>query len=237
MKDLEKQLSVSFEDFRLSRNEKNALKALLRPYASDIANLAFIRNRAFDIVTEYITASNHHQPGHQPEAMEWLRAIVKVLDSLSQETNALIERAFFSPGPECAAEIIGEIRRSTKSIDVCVFTISDDDISEQLFQAHQRGITVRIITDDDKTRDKGSDIFRLHRAGIPIKTDNDPSHMHHKFAIFDNKRVINGSFNWTRSASTRNHEDITVTSHSGTVAQFCARFDFLWHRFIRIGDL
>ena len=26
-------------------------------------------------------------------------------------------------------------------------------------------------------------------------------HMHHKFAIFDGERLINGSYNWTRGAA------------------------------------
>ena len=230
--DLVNKLKITFEDFRLSTNEKYALKDVLSPFVTDAANRAFIRNRAFDIVTEHIGESGQHRI----EAMGWLRQIVKLLDGLEPEADTHSEQAWFSPGPDCASQIKSSIGNARKNIDVCVFTISDNDISEQLHKAHHRGVKVRIITDDEKTRDVGSDIHTLHRAGIPVKTDNDPAHMHHKFAIFDKQTVLNGSFNWTRSASTRNHEDITLTNHPNTVKQFCERFEALCQQFVVFND-
>jgi phosphatidylserine/phosphatidylglycerophosphate/cardiolipin synthase-like enzyme len=34
---------------------------------------------------------------------------------------------------------------------------------------------------------------------------------HHKFAIFDGKTLLNGSYDWTRSAFTKNEENVLVT--------------------------
>jgi mitochondrial cardiolipin hydrolase len=46
----------------------------------------------------------------------------------------------------------------------------------------------------------GSDIGRLRNAGVPVRVDRVPAHMHHKFVVLDNRFLLNGSFNWTRSA-------------------------------------
>ena len=224
---LEEKLKMTFDDHRLSTGEKYALKEVLRPLAASADNRAFIRNRAFEMVTNHVESSSQQRR----EAMDWLRQIIKLLDGLAEETDTHSESAWFAPGPDCVNQVIAQIRDAHKTIDACVFTISDNDISEQLIGAHRRDIQVRIITDDEKTLDTGSDVRKLHRAGIPVRLDNDPSHMHHKFAIFDSARVINGSFNWTRSATTRNHEDITLTTHRGTVTQFCSRFELLWQQF------
>jgi mitochondrial cardiolipin hydrolase len=90
---------------------------------------------------------------------------------------------------------------------------------------------VRIITDDEKSHDLGSDIDRLRAAGISSKMDvGNAAHMHHKFALFDGKRLMTGSFNWTRSASEQNEENLITTPDPVLVAAFQARFDDLWAR-------
>ena len=85
-----------------------------------------------------------------------------------------------------------------------------------------------LITDDNKSHDMGSDIYYFIEQGMKVKIDNSPSHMHHKFAVFDNKIMINGSFNWTRSASKNNNEDIVVNSNPDLIKSFSKRFEKLW---------
>jgi cardiolipin hydrolase len=52
----------------------------------------------------------------------------------------------FSPGPDCRKLIISEIAKSEDTIDICVFTISDNQIKDAIISAHHRGIKVRIIS-------------------------------------------------------------------------------------------
>ena len=80
--------------------------------------------------------------------------------------------------------------------------------------------------------DKGSDIAEFVANNIPVKTDNGPEHMHHKFAIFDQRSLLNGSFNWTRSASRGNHENIVIDATPHLVRSFLEIFDSLWDEFI-----
>jgi cardiolipin hydrolase len=54
--------------------------------------------------------------------------------------------------------------------------------------------------------------------------------MHHKFALFDGKRLLTGSFNWTRSASEQNEENMIVTPDPVLVAAFQGRFEALWNK-------
>jgi phosphatidylserine/phosphatidylglycerophosphate/cardiolipin synthase-like enzyme len=118
-------------------------------------------------------------------------------------------------------------------MDICVFTIADDSLTEGILDAHQRGVAVRLISDDDKRHDSGSDIDRLRNAGIAVVLDDSEAHMHHKFAIFDGRWLLNGSFNWTRSASRINEENLVATNDPAQLRGFAEQFEALWTRFSR----
>ena len=128
--------------------------------------------------------------------------------------------------------IISRLNGARSKIDICVFTITDDRISFPILAAHRRGVKIRILSDNDKLHDPGSDIPRFLEAKIPLRIDHSPSHMHHKFAIFDGKALVNGSFNWTRSAAEMNQENIIDSEDPQLVAQFQKEFDSLWVRLI-----
>ena len=61
--------------------------------------------------------------------------------------------------------------------------------------------------------------------------DNSPSHMHHKFAVIDGRLLLNGSFNWTRSAVLENRENVVVTDNPALVAAFNREFERLSKEF------
>ncbi|CAG9464758.1 unnamed protein product [Pedinophyceae sp. YPF-701] len=90
------------------------------------------------------------------------------------------------------------------TLDVCVFTITCNEIANAVTAAHRRGVRVRIITDDDQSNAQGSDIKALRQAGIPVRMDKSCYHMHHKFCVVDGERLVTGSFNWTRQACLNN---------------------------------
>lgn len=139
-----------------------------------------------------------------------------------------MEQVFFSPGNECRDAIIHQLNQAVSSLRICVFTISDDRITEEILYRHSMGINIQIITDNDKCYDLGSDIEKLCKAGIEIKVDKTPYHMHHKFAIIDNKTVLTGSYNWTRSAALYNHENIVLSTEKQAVKKFRDEFEKLW---------
>lgn len=161
------------------------------------------------------------------------QSIVKTFEYLDQVYNSICEDIVcFSPGNSCRDLIIEQIKSSTTLIEICVFTISDDLISDALVEAMELyNVDVRIITDDEKSYDKGSDIKYMEGKGIPVRYDDVRHHMHHKFAIFDSNRVLTGSYNWTRSAASYNQENILLTAKPKVVEAYKKEFDKLWKSF------
>ncbi|MEM8594309.1 MAG: phospholipase D-like domain-containing protein [Pseudomonadota bacterium] len=141
---------------------------------------------------------------------------------------------YVSPGNDCRDALNELMDNAQYSLDICVFTISDNRLSQSIIDAHQRGVAVRIVTDNLKAEDRGSDVYQLAKEGVPLVIDNSPNHMHHKFMIVDGQRLANGSFNWTRSASERNQENVVVHDDPQLISEFDRMFNALWTAFKKI---
>jgi phosphatidylserine/phosphatidylglycerophosphate/cardiolipin synthase-like enzyme len=141
---------------------------------------------------------------------------------------AVHSEAYFSPRDDCVGRIIRLFADTRATADVCVFTITDDRLSDALLAAHGRGVRLRVITDNDKAHDHGSDIRRFQQAGVVVREDRTPFHMHHKYALFDGKWLLNGSYNWTRGAARDNQENCVVTDDPKLLAAYAAAFEQLW---------
>lgn len=222
--ELDRLLRESAADAVLDDEEKFELRELGGSLSRD--RVRYLRNRAFDLVRERWT-----QPDVAPlTILHWLEQVVKTLDA-SADPPAVEASAFFAPGEDCLRKLRELCLIAKRSIDVCVYTISDDRLTEALVDAQRRGLKVRILSDNHKVHDSGSDVHRLRDRGIDVRLDDTDFHMHHKFALFDGARLASGSFNWTRGASTGNEENLVVTDDVRLVRSFGAKFEQLWTKF------
>jgi len=129
------------------------------------------------------------------------------------------------------------LKTSTRTLDVCVYTISLNDISNAMKRLHDNNVRVRIITDDDTIFNPGVDIKDLHEYGIKVKVKVDKDALlHHKFAIIDGNVLMNGSFNWSRHAVLKNQENIVICTFQTLVSTFQTEFDKLWKDFEPLTD-
>ena len=221
---LDRSLRESAQDFTLDAGEKLQLRELGQQL--DAARVRFLRNRAFDIAREAMLAT----PAETLDVLRWLEQVVKTLDA-ANEAAPVVSSAYFSPGDACLRRL-GDLMRGCKAtLDICVFTIADDRLTDVILECHARGVQVRVVSDNDKQHDSGSDIQRLRDLGVPVRLDDAPYHMHHKFALFDGKQLANGSFNWTRTATEHNDENLVVSNDRNLVRSFAQQFEVLWGRY------
>jgi phosphatidylserine/phosphatidylglycerophosphate/cardiolipin synthase-like enzyme len=219
--ELDDMLMQTLDDRRLSRSERRALREVFADYDLDEDGRAFVRRRVFAMAREAITGREAHA------VLDWAEDVIKLLrPDLSRDPT--IAEVCFSPGDACRLRIARLLRQARSKVDICVFTITDDRLAHEILDAHQRGVAVRIITDNDKAEDKGSDVYRLGRAGVRVRVDLTEHHMHHKFAVFDDITVITGSYNWTRSAAAFNAENVIVSDDPSLVRPYVRRFNELW---------
>lgn len=223
---LEELIRQSFDDQQFSRNESSVFRDLLEESACTPHQLNLLRNTIFAQAKEALRHPDDRQ------VLDWIDDLMRVMMTAAGGGNdAIIQEACFFPCDEGPARLVEVLRKARKTLDICVFTITDNRIKHAILDAHERGVQVRIISDNDKAMDRGSDILELSDSGVRVAVDKEPDHMHHKFAIVDQEWLLNGSFNWTRSASSRNYENITISNDMALIKAFSEEFSRLWDAF------
>lgn len=133
--------------------------------------------------------------------------------------------AYFTPGTECEDRIIAELDRADK-IDIAVYSITNPKIANAIIAAHRRGARVRIVTDRVMAGHKSSMIDELVAAGITVRVNRRHKIEHNKFAVFDNRCMVTGSYNWTTAATKYNSENCIFLPHPAQ--EYTKRFEYLW---------
>jgi rRNA processing protein Krr1/Pno1 len=175
-------------------------------------------------------ASNAPRPAAPGKTLEELTARLAKIDIT--QANIAPECLFFPDTGAIYERFLAWLASPKQTLDVCVFTITDNRVSSIIAALARKGVKVRIISDDEKANDQGSDISTMKNAGIPVRVDQGcAAHMHNKFAILDGKVVLNGSYNWTTSAADENRENIVVTADPNIARAFIIEFEKLWTTF------
>jgi len=139
--------------------------------------------------------------------------------------------AYFSPKGGCTEAIVKLIESSHDNIDVAIYSFTSRKIAKALIDAHRRGVKVRVIIDYGHGKSRYCVGPLLEKAGIEVryKRGSGGGLMHHKYAVYDDKIVSTGSFNWTGNAEKRNDENLVVIRNDPELARkYEENFEKLW---------
>ncbi|MBN2089148.1 hypothetical protein JW964_06030, partial [candidate division KSB1 bacterium] len=137
-----------------------------------------------------------------------------------------------------STKLVNRIDKAAFSIDVAVYSFTLSEIGSALIRAKQRGVSIRIISEEETI---GSEIQRLIRNGLPVIFDdfgrNDGQYrMHNKFAIFDARDfssasddwVWTGSYNFSYAATTQNAENVVEIQDEALARCYTVEFNEMW---------
>lgn len=147
----------------------------------------------------------------------------------------------FSTGPSRSTikqAVIDNIREAEKSIKIQMFTLTDDELVEELQAASRRGVKVQLQLCDNK------EIFHLptfhvpnlptalqaKESGVDVKWYVNPefTQMHSKLMIFDDKKVMLGSMNGIHNAFRGIHEYYSEISDESLAKEMATKFQNDW---------
>lgn len=132
--------------------------------------------------------------------------------------------SLFCPEDGCEKQVLYELGKANESVNFMIFSFTDDLIGLKLVELSKKGILVSGVME----KSQGSNYSRynlLKENNIDVEWDTNPSNLHHKVFIIDNKTVIFGSYNPTKNANTRNDENLMVVENEGFAKEFLKEFD------------
>ena len=175
------------------------------------------------------TLTVHPKPMIDGKTLERSVSILldKYLSGVHEETIDIVSNVHFNA---IESKILFALDEAKATIDLCLAWFTDDKLRDKLLEKQNEGCVVRVIRyKDGVNKSKGVDLegiehieIRGERYGI----------MHRKFCIIDNQTVLDGSYNWTINAETKNDEDINVHRKALDLASsYTKEFNRMWNKY------
>jgi len=139
----------------------------------------------------------------------------------------LIEKAPFSPGnissmvggqqvelwllPDGKGEALKKalelIDNARSTIEIAMFTFTHPILTKALINAKKRKVQVKVAIDFQSKKGASRNVIEsLQKENIPILFNHQSKLCHHKYILVDNKNLLCGSANWTKSAFGKNYD-------------------------------
>jgi len=117
------------------------------------------------------------------------------------------------------------------TLDIAAFEFNNPVLTTAVLDAHRRGVTVRMVTDNEHgLEDDDSTIPQFVAAGIPVVDDSRTALMHNKFMIIDGSVVWTGSWNYTINDTYRNNNNAIALRSRRAVQSYQAEFNEMFER-------
>lgn len=128
------------------------------------------------------------------------------------------------------ATIIENIQNANEDVRIAIAWFTNKEIHGELIERIDKGVKCIILVSDD-ILNKRLNLQSLEKHGGEIKIipTAETKFLHEKFAIFDNKILITGSYNYTKKAEYANYESVIITDDSKLIQQYNIRFKNIYN--------
>ena len=138
---------------------------------------------------------------------------------------------YFSPKDKViTTRVIPLVENAKNYIYIPAFILTHDELALSLIKAKHRGVDVKIIIDATNTFASRSKVKTLRDAGIPVKIENYAGKVHSKSIIIDDKYIVAGSMNFTKSGENKNDENALIIEDKRLAKYYRGFFEYLWKK-------
>lgn len=155
----------------------------------------------------------------------------------SQRNNESIPIKFYDENIE--EVIIKNIREARKELCIAMAWFTSQNLMNELSSLKKRGVNIKVIISDAKANNKSK--YKLQNACNALKIAIMPKRssknnnynkndnlMHNKYCIIDNKKVIDGSYNWSNNAK-YNLEHVIIIESENVAKMYKDSFDKIYN--------
>ncbi len=144
------------------------------------------------------------------------------------EVSGIAIECYFSPEDHPQREILREIAETRTRLDFLAFSFTSKPIAEAIADRMKDGVQVRGVVEARNAASKDSMDDYLRKQGADVHPDANEYNLHHKVMILDGKTVITGSYNFSKSAETKNDENVLIIHDAGMAETYTREFESLF---------
>lgn len=128
------------------------------------------------------------------------------------------------------ATVIENIQKASEEIKIAIAWFTNKEIFGELIGRLDSKVKCTVLISDDLINKKlNVDTLLKHGCDLKIISSKHEKFLHEKFAIFDNKILLTGSYNYTYNAEYNNFESIVITDDSQLIQQYLIRFKNIYN--------
>lgn len=149
-------------------------------------------------------------------------------EAASANLAAAVLQVGFSPGPGGLRVVLNIINGAEREVLLAAYSFTSPQVVQALIAAHRRGVDVKVVVDKKGNATNSSSRQALNllvNNGIPVRLNGKYAIHHDKFLVVDRSHVQTGSFNYSRSAETRNSENVLAVWN---VPELAAQYTRHW---------
>ena len=141
----------------------------------------------------------------------------------------------FPPAQDFGARAVNAYNNEHVKIDAIMYRITDSRHTDALINAHNRGVPIRLIVENNQYRDRqylwdAWNVDRLYMSGIKLRWRGHAGENHEKLVLlYGEALTIFGSSNWTTASATSQQEHNYFTTKNAIFLWFEDQFNRMWN--------
>lgn len=136
----------------------------------------------------------------------------------------------FSAEDHAVSNLIALVNDAQVNIRFLAFSFTDYPLAKAMIDRSASGVDVKGIYETFGSTSTGSEMKTFWCANVPVRQDGNPSFLHDKIIIIDNRIVVTGSLNYSSNADDSNEENVVILDNPEIAALYLQEFEKLWNQ-------
>ncbi len=144
----------------------------------------------------------------------------------SQSTKCCDVQSFFSPSDDCERIIMNYIDSAKSQIRISMYAFTSFPIANKLISVSKRVPDIIVFCDNTQSSNNPEALGLLQQAHIKVRIKQSKVLEHNKIMMIDNRIILTGSYNWSKSAKTQDN-NLLVLKCPHLISAYQQEFQFV----------
>lgn len=150
------------------------------------------------------------------------------VDQQSVTVNNTPITVLFASEDGVLGHVIPYVEKAERSVRFMAFSFTDYPLAKAMIDRAAAGVDVAGVFEKVGSETEHAELRTLLCAAVPVRQDGNPSFLHHKLIIVDERFVITGSLNFSTNAEESNDENVIIVDNPEIAALYMQEFERVW---------